>query len=65
MIVIEKPGKRAKYFAEITDFPYANTLAPSAYEELKAHLEQKIQNYYKQQKFIAMMMAKKDKKLAA
>lgn len=65
MVIIEKPGKRARYFAEIEDFPYANSLSTEVYEHLKSQLELKLENYYKQQKFIAMMMAQKDKKLAA
>ena len=66
MVVIKKPGKRAKYFAEIDDFPYAkSSLTPEAYNELKNHLEEKLENYYKQQRYIAMMLEKKEKKLEA
>lgn len=62
MLIIEKPGKKTKYFAEITDFPYANTLSAESYNHLKTTLEEKIENYYKQQRYIAILMARKNKK---
>ena len=63
MLKITQSNGRTKCFAEIEDFPYANTLSVDAYNSLKADLELKIEKYYKQRKFIAMMLAKKDKAL--
>lgn len=53
-------GKK-KLFPQIEDFPYAKTLSPEAYNELKRSLDEKIEKYFKQKKFIAMLMAQKNK----
>lgn len=60
MIIVNVNG-RNKYFPEITDFPYASTLAPEAQKNLKSELELKLEKFYRQRKYIAMMLAKKDK----
>lgn len=53
-------GKK-KLFPQIEDFPYAKSLSPEAYADLKQRLDTDIENYFKQKKFIAMLMARKNK----
>lgn len=61
MLVVKVRG-RNKYFPEIEDFPHANLLSKEAFTHLKNSLEKDIENYYKQRKYILMLMAKKNKK---
>ena len=61
MLIVQVRGKD-KYFPEITDFPYAHQLSAESYQHLKSSLEKDIENYYKQRKYILMLMAKKNKK---
>lgn len=59
---------KPKYFPEISDFPYAHTLAPEARAYLEASLNEKIDAYWRQKRYIAILMGKKDaiaKKVAA
>ena len=56
---------KEKLFPQIEDFPYAKSLSPEAYNELKRSLDEKIENYFKQKKFIAMLMARKNKAKSA
>ena len=61
MLIVQVRGKD-KYFPEIEDFPYAKSLSKESYQHLKSSLEKDIENYYKQRKYILMLMAKKNKK---
>lgn len=63
-MIIDRIGRKVKYFAEPADFPYLNTLAPEARAELVAHLADKYEKFLRQKKFIAMLMAKKEKRAA-
>ncbi len=60
MVIIPRKGKPDLYFAEVKDFPYFHTLSAEAQEELKNHLAEKLENYYKQRKYIAMLMSRRD-----
>lgn len=59
MIIEHRRGKPV-YFAEVSDFPYFNTLSAEAQADLREHLETKLENFYKQKRFIAMCMSKRD-----
>lgn len=63
-MIIDRIGRKVKYFAEPSDFPSIDTLAPEARAELIAHLADKYEKFLRQKKFIAMLMAKKEKRAA-
>lgn len=60
-MIIEKRRGKDVYFPELKDFPYAHTLSPWAQEELKRHLADKLEKFYKQKRYIAMCIAKGEK----
>ena len=57
-MIIEKRRGKPVYFAEVSDFQYFNTLSAEAQVELKEHLEDKLEKFYKQKRYIAMCIAK-------
>ena len=57
-MVIEYRRKKPVYFAEVSDFPYFSSLSSDAQASLREHLETKLENFYKQKRYIAMCVAK-------